>query len=106
MPFNGDGAYSGIADNEEDFYLTIQRGVAYKMKLDNQANRLSFNRLDPLSADSTRYQFINPFTMDENNDNLCYLAAGSKLWRNDNLSSVPYNDDHTSIIYTLIYTLR
>ncbi len=95
MPFNGDGAYSGIADNEEDFYLTIQRGVAYKMKLDNQANRLSFNRLDPLSADSTRYQFINPFTMDENNDNLCYLAAGSKLWRNDNLSSVPYNDDHT-----------
>ena len=42
MPFNGDGAYSGIADNEEDFFLTIQRGVAYKMKLDNQANRLSF----------------------------------------------------------------
>ena len=30
MPFNGDGAYSGIADNEEDFYLTIQRGVAIK----------------------------------------------------------------------------
>jgi len=95
MPFNGDGAYSGIADNEEDFYLTIQRGVAYKMKLDNQANRLAFNRLDPLSADSTTYQFINPFTMDENNDNLCYLAAGSKLWRNNDLSSVPYNDDHT-----------
>ncbi len=95
MHFNGDGAYSGIADNEEDFYLTIQRGVAYKMKLDNQANRLAFNRLDPLSADSTAYQFINPFRMDENDDNLCYLAAGSKLWRNDNLSSVPYNDDHT-----------
>ena len=95
MPFNGDGAYSGIADNEEDFFLTIQRGVAYKMKLDNQANRLAFNRLDPLSADSTQYQFINPFTMDENNDNICYLAAGSKLWRNNNLSSVPYNNDHT-----------
>ena len=95
MPFNGDGAYSGIADNEEDFYLTIQRGVAYKMKLDNNANRLAFNRLDPLSADSTTYQFINPFVMDENDDNLCYMAAGSKLWRNDNLSSIPYNDDHT-----------
>ena len=25
MPFNGDGAFAGIADNEEDFYLTIQR---------------------------------------------------------------------------------
>ena len=95
MPFNGDGAYSGIADNEEDFYLTIQRGVAYKMKLDTQANRLSYNRLDPLSADSTKYQFINPFTMDENDDNICYLAAGSRLWRNNNLSSIPYNDDHS-----------
>ena len=95
MPFNGDGAYSGIADNEEDFYLTIQRGVAYKMKLDNQANRLQFNRLDPLAADSTTYQFINPFKMDENNDNLVYLAAGDKLWRNNDLSGVPYNDSHT-----------
>jgi hypothetical protein len=95
MPFNGDGAYSGIANNEEDFYLTIQRGVSYKMKLDNNGNRLAYNRLDPLSADSTTYQFINPFTMDENDDNLCYLAAGSKLWRNNNLSSVPYNDDHS-----------
>ena len=95
MPFNGDGAYSGIADNEQDFYLTIQRGVAYKMKLDSLANRLAFNRLDPLSADSTTYQFINPFTMDENDDNLCYMAAGNKLWRNNNLSSIPYNDDHT-----------
>ncbi len=95
MPFNGDGAYSGIADNEEDFYLTIQRGVAYKMKLDTNAKRLSFNRLDPLSADSTKYQFINPFTMDENNDNVCYLAVGNKLWRNNNLSSIPYNDLHS-----------
>ena len=93
MPFNGDGAYSGIGDNEEDFYLTIQRGVAYKMKLDSLANRISFNRLDPLSADSTTYQFINPFVMDENNDDICYMAAGNKLWRNNDLSSIPYNDE-------------
>ena len=42
MPFNGDGAFAGIADNEEDFYLTIQRGVMYKMKLDNNANEYLF----------------------------------------------------------------
>ena len=94
-PFNGDGKLLRQADNEQDFYLTIQRGVAYKMKLDTLGNRLVFNRLDPLSADSTTYQFINPFTMDENDDNLCYMAAGNKLWRNNNLSSIPYNDDHT-----------
>ena len=69
----GMGLTPGIADNEQDFYLTIQRGVAYKMKLDTLGNRLAFNRLDPLSIDSTTYQFINPFTMDENDDNLCYM---------------------------------
>ena len=36
MPFNGDGCYSVVADNEEDFYLQIQRGVLFKMKLNAQ----------------------------------------------------------------------
>ena len=35
MPFNGDGCYSAVADNEEDFYLQIQRGVLFKMKLNS-----------------------------------------------------------------------
>ena len=68
MPFNGDGAFGGIADNEEDFYFTIQRGVMYKMKLDTNANRLAFNRMDPASIDSSDYMFINPMVMDENSD--------------------------------------
>ena len=55
MPFNGDSSHAGISDNEEDFYLTIQRGVMYKMKLDTNANRLAFQRMDPSSCDSTKY---------------------------------------------------
>ena len=30
MPFNGDGAFGGIADNEEDFYLTIKEVLCIK----------------------------------------------------------------------------
>ena len=93
MPFNGDGAFAGIADNEEDFYLTIQRGVMYKMKLDTNGNRLSFNRMDPISIDSNDYMFINPMVMDKNAD-ILYMAAGNKLWRNNNISNIPYNDSH------------
>lgn len=93
MPFNGDGAFGGIADNEEDFYLTIQRGVMYKMKLDNNAERLAFNRMDPASVDSTDYMFINPMTMDKNAD-ILYMAAGNKLWRNNDISNIPYNNSH------------
>ena len=92
MPFNGDGCFAGIADNEEDFYLTIQRGV-YKMKLDTNANRLAFNRMDPASIDSNDYQFINPMTMDKNSD-IIYLAAANKLWRNNDISNIAYNNSH------------
>tara|TARA_B100000287_G_C20577190_1_gene758898 strand:- start:115 stop:1320 length:1206 start_codon:yes stop_codon:yes gene_type:complete len=93
MPFNGDGAFGGIADNEEDFYLTIQRGVMYKMKLDTNGNRLSFNRMDPISVDSNDYMFINPMVMDKNAD-ILYMAARNKLWRNNNISNIPYNNSH------------
>ena len=65
------------------------------MKLDTQANSLTFNRLDPwLSADSTTYQFINPFTMDENDDDFV-------IWLQvTNFGEIIiylqyYNDDHT-----------
>ncbi|MDB9809159.1 T9SS type A sorting domain-containing protein [Flavobacteriales bacterium] len=93
MPFNGDGAFGGIADNEEDFYLTIQRGVMYKMKLDTNANRLAFNRMDPASIDSSDYMFINPMMMDENSD-ILYMAAKNKLWRNNDIANIPYNNSH------------
>tara|TARA_B100001758_G_scaffold247581_1_gene266028 strand:- start:918 stop:3626 length:2709 start_codon:yes stop_codon:yes gene_type:complete len=93
MPFNGDGAFGGIADNEEDFYLTIQRGVMYKMKLDTNVNRLAFNRMDPASVDSNDYMFINPMVMDENSD-ILYMAASNKLWRNNDISNIPYNNSH------------
>jgi len=93
MPFNGDGAFGGIADNEEDFYLTIQRGVMYKMKLDTNANRLAFNRMDPASIDSNDYMFINPMVMDENSD-IIYMAAKNKLWRNNDIANIAYNNSH------------
>ena len=93
MPFNGDGAFGGIADNEEDFYLTIQRGVMYKMKLDSNVNRLAFNRMDPASVDSNHYMFINPMVMDKNLD-IIYMAAKNKLWRNNDIANIPYNDSH------------
>ena len=46
MPFNGDGCYSVVADNEEDFYLQIQRGVLFKMKLNAEGQVIAYNRMD------------------------------------------------------------
>ena len=65
----------------------------YKMKLDNNANRISFQRMDPASADTNKYMFINPMVMDDNSD-IIYWAAGNHLWRNNDIANIPYNDSH------------
>ena len=49
--------------------------------------------MDPASIDSNDYQFINPMTMDKNSD-IIYLAAANKLWRNNDISNIAYNNSH------------
>lgn len=92
MPFNGDGSYNAVADNEEDFYLQIQRGVLFKMKLNNSGEVLAYNRMDPLGADTNNYEFINYLLMDPNDDNVLYFPNGTKLWRNNTSSDFEYNN--------------
>ena len=37
--------------------------------------------------------FINPMVMDENSD-ILYMAAKNKLWRNNDIANIPYNNSH------------
>jgi len=98
MPFNGDGTFSEIADNNEDFYIQIQRGVLYKMKLDNSGNILAFNRMDPADADTADFQFINQICMVPDNDDYLYFPEGNTIWRQDAANNFPYNNDHNRIM--------
>ncbi len=95
MPFNGDGCYSAVADNEEDFYLQIQRGVLFKMKLNEQGEVMAYNRMDPLGADTVMYDFINYLAMDPNDDDIIYMNNSYHLWRNNDASNYPYNNSQT-----------
>ncbi len=95
QPNGGDGSYSAIADNQSAFYFSIQNGKMKRAILDGAGNVTSFARIDPIGA--TGYQFINPFVLDPNNNNLMYLAAGKYLWRNDNLSTIPMVGNYDSI---------
>ena len=99
MTFNGDGTYSEIADNNEDIYIQIQRGVLYKMKLDNSGNILAFNRMDPADADTADFQFINQICMVPDNDDYLYFPEGNTIWRQDAANNFPYNNDHNRIMY-------
>jgi hypothetical protein len=45
--------------------------------------------------------FVNPYRVDQNNENYMYYPSGSEFWRNSSLSSIPSgNDEGTSVGWT------
>jgi photosystem II stability/assembly factor-like uncharacterized protein len=94
-PRGGDGSFCSIADYGKAYYFSIQNGKVMKGKLNNSGVVDSFARIDP--AGGKGYLFINPFTMDPNDNNIMYLAGGKFLWRNNNLSGIPYASNWDSI---------
>jgi hypothetical protein len=95
QPNSGDGSYCAIADNQSSFYFSIQNGKMRKTTLDAAGNVTSFARIDPIGA--TKYQFINPFVLDPNNNIIMYMAGGKYLWRNNDLSGIPMIGNWDSI---------
>ena len=94
-PRGGDGSYCAIADNLAAYYFSIQNGKMMRAQLDAAGTVTNFARIDPIGGKN--YLFINPYIIDPNNNNIMYLAAGKFLWRNDDLSGIPYAGNWDSI---------
>lgn len=92
--FDGDGSYCAI-DNNQNYYFSKQLGKIYKTNIDAQGNVTAYRRIDPIGA--TNYQFIAPFVLDPNNNNIMYLCANESVWRNDDLSAIPLTNQWDSI---------
>ncbi|MBI4646383.1 MAG: T9SS type A sorting domain-containing protein [Bacteroidia bacterium] len=95
MPLNGDGAFGNIANQGQTYYLSIQNGKTYKMQLDDEGHSLAFARIDPIGGDN--YEFINPFVVDPNNNNIMYLPCYWTIFRNDSLNYIPLTGNKDSI---------
>ena len=91
----GDGAYIGVVDGGSTYYFSKQLGRIAKVEVDAQGNVLQFERIDPIGADD--YRFINPFVLDPNDQNVMYLPEGTHIWRNSDLSAIPYTNTWDSI---------
>lgn len=94
-PRGGDGSYCAIADNQDAYYFSIQNGKMMRAQLDASGTVTNFARIDPIGGKG--YLFINPYTLDPNNNNIMYLAGGKYLWRNNDLSGIPYAGNWDSI---------
>ena len=62
------------------------------MKLNSFGEVIAYNRMDPLDADTSAYDFINYLSMDPNNDNIIYFNNNTTLWRNNDAGNYPYNN--------------
>ncbi len=91
----GDGSYAQIEDGGGMYYFSIQNGKMNKATVDVNGNVTAARRIDPIGGE--KYRFINPFTLDPNNQNIMYLAGGKYLWRNDDLSQIPLSNQWDSI---------
>ena len=87
-PRGGDGTFCAIADSGKAYYFSIQNCKMMRAKLNGSGGLDSFARIDPIGGFG--YLFVNPFTLDPNDNNIMYLAGGRCLWRNSNLSGIPY----------------
>jgi photosystem II stability/assembly factor-like uncharacterized protein len=87
QPGFGDGSFCAIDNGHNYYYMSRQEGKTAKVQLDVNGNVVAFRRIDPVGG--SNYLFINPFILDPNNNDVMYMAAGTKIFRNDSLSQIP-----------------
>lgn len=97
----GDGSFCAIADHKTAFYYSIQNGKMQRAYVDANGNTTSFARIDPIGASG--YKFINPFILDPMDSTKMYLAAGRRLYRNNDLSGIPMINNWDSISTNWVY---
>jgi photosystem II stability/assembly factor-like uncharacterized protein len=86
QPGFGDGGFCAIDNGHNNYYMSRQEGKTAKVQLDANGNVTGFRRIDPVAGSG--YLFINPFILDPNNNEVMYMAAGTKIFRNDSLSQI------------------
>jgi len=89
QPGFGDGSFCAIDNGHNYYYMSRQEGKTAKVQLDGNGSVMNFRRMDPIGGSG--YLFINPFILDPNNNEVMYMAAGTKIFRNDSLSQIPLN---------------
>ncbi len=94
--YSGDGAACAIADGRSSYYVSSQNGRMYRQLVDNSGNVTAQTRIDPTGG--ANYQFINQFILDPNNTNRMFLAGGTIVWRNNDLTGIPMGSNSTTSV--------
>lgn len=92
----GDGAFCAILRTRPELITSTQQGRVRRVILDQNGAQSSVTRIDPIGASD--YLFINPFSVDHNDERVLYVAGGRMMWRNADITAIPLGgDDSTSV---------
>lgn len=110
-PNASDGFYCEIKDGGGIYYVSQNSSYQpkhkiYRVLLDENNERELRTRIDPIGAKDLTW--VNPFMLDPNDQNRMYLAGGQIVWRNNDLSQIPLenNLDSTSIAWDSLSNTR
>ncbi len=81
----GDGAFTAVTTHS--LFVSSQNGTVYRYIFNDAGNYVNYARIDPPKAKG--YLFINPYSIDPNNEYTVYIPAGDSLWRNKNVRVLP-----------------
>lgn len=101
-PLKADGFYCQIPDGAPYYYASQNATWQPKIKIfrivhDETGKNLISTRIDPIGG--ADFIWNTPYMLDPNNTERMYLAGGKMLWRNNDLSGIPFEEsvDSTSI---------
>ncbi|MGV3538285.1 MAG: T9SS type A sorting domain-containing protein [Rufibacter sp.] len=98
----GDGAYTAVTTHS--MLVSVQNGTVYRLAYGDNGQYLGFSRIDPPKA--TGYLFVNPYTIDPNNEYTMFLPAGDTLWRNKNIAQIPYGGNQSNLGWEVVAKLN
>ena len=93
---SGDGGFCAIADGRTSYYVSSQNANIYRLVMDNNGAVSGFTKVTPTGASG--FLFVNPFVLDPNNTGMMYLAGGSTVWRNSDLTGIPLSSNSTTTV--------
>ncbi len=83
LPGGGDGNISAVANNFQYFYYSVQNGAIYRGTMNDPQEAF----IQPQGASG--FMFTTPYVLEPSNTNIMYLAAGTHIWINFNVPSIP-----------------
>ncbi|HTP14069.1 MAG TPA: T9SS type A sorting domain-containing protein, partial [Bacteroidota bacterium] len=99
MPGGGDGCFSAIANGKTYYYIGTQNGNVYRLN-NPSPDWSSYTWTVVTPSGASGFMFVTPYALDPNNSNIMYMAGGSEVWRNSNLSTIANFQNSTSTNWT------